>query len=52
MGDLLTGPATAHTIAAKALLRRTLKTQARTEPSELRGGSRLRKSRLNKRWGC
>jgi hypothetical protein len=41
MGDLLTGLATADTVAVKALLRRTLKPQARTEPGQLRGVSRL-----------
>jgi tetratricopeptide (TPR) repeat protein len=42
MGDLLTGPQPPHTTAIKALLRRTFKIQARTEPSALLGGSRLR----------
>jgi xanthine dehydrogenase YagS FAD-binding subunit len=42
MGDLLTGPQPPHTTAIKALLRRTFKTQARTEPSALLGGSRLK----------
>ena len=41
MGDLLTGPQPPHTTATKALLRRTFKTQARTEPSASLGGSRL-----------
>jgi hypothetical protein len=41
MGDLLTGPQPPSTTATKALLRRTLKTQARTEPGALLGGSRL-----------
>ena len=42
MGDLLTGPQPPTTAAIKALLRRTSKTQPRTEPSESPGGSRLR----------
>jgi hypothetical protein len=33
-----------HTIAIKALLRRTFKRQGRTEPIPLRGGSRLKSS--------
>ena len=41
MGDLLTGPQPPTTAAIKALLRRTSKTQPRTEPSEPPGGSRL-----------
>ena len=41
MGDLLTGPRLPHTIALKSLLRRTFKPQARTEPTPLRGGSRV-----------
>jgi hypothetical protein len=40
-GDLLTGPQPPDTTAIKALLRRTFKSQARTEPSALLGGSRL-----------
>jgi len=42
MGDLLTGPQPPPTTAIKALLRRTFKSQARTEPTPSFGGSRLK----------